>query len=245
MLRPLSRLWHRKAADSDAAARGAILAGVVGLHLAILAGLLSYRILLPEEPEGPAMRLDLPLPLAEVPAPARTHPVIGLHLVPVPLPDLVPDLPKLSAGRQEERRLPPRRTREEVMAEEALTPSVAARSLAGRGFDLISPPSYALPQLRNRLPVYPEVARRQGEEGLVILRVLVDPSGRSQSVLIHRSSGFPRLDEAAQQAVLRWRFYPAERGRVPVTAWLLVPLRFVGGVYVMVDESAFPGRQLP
>ena len=95
--------------------------------------------------------------------------------------------------------------------------------------------------MRNRLPAYPPAARRLGEEGLVILRVLVNPSGASQSVQVYRSSGHPRLDEAAVQAILRWTFVPAERGRRPVMAWLLVPVRFAGGAYVTIDESAVIG----
>ena len=73
------------------------------------------------------------------------------------------------------------------------------------------------------------------------LRVLVNPSGASQSVQVYRSSGHPRLDEAAVQAILRWTFVPAERGRRPVMAWLLVPVRFAGGAYVTIDESAVIG----
>lgn len=230
------RPWFRKpaartkGASRDVAARGVILGGVIGLHVALLAALLSYRILLPEAPDGPVIRLDLP-PLASPPQQP------GPRLLPVPLPSLVLELQEREKPDAAARRAAPQRTPDELMAEEALTPAVAANSLAARGFDLISPPSYAAPRLGNRLPAYPPAARRQLEEGVVILRVLVNPAGRSQSVEIHRSSGHARLDRAAAQAVMNWAFIPAARGRQPVTAWLLVPIRFTGGSRVMVDES--------
>jgi len=75
-------------------------------------------------------------------------------------------------------------------------------------------------------PVYPPASRRRHEEGIVVLRALVSPSGRTEEVAVHRSSGFHRLDEAARLAVLDWRFEPARRAAVPVASWVEVPVRF-------------------
>ena len=36
----------------------------------------------------------------------------------------------------------------------------------------------------------------------------------------------PRLDNAAQDAVWRWKFVPARRGDEAVSAWVLVPITF-------------------
>lgn len=55
---------------------------------------------------------------------------------------------------------------------------------------------------------YPPLARRMGEEGKVVLRVLVNEQGRAENVEIQKSSGFNRLDDAARQALLRARFKP-------------------------------------
>src|SRR5687767_13943891 len=46
-------------------------------------------------------------------------------------------------------------------------------------------------------PVYPAASRREGEEGAGLFRVLVDERGRPIDVQVMKSSGFPRLDEAA------------------------------------------------
>ena len=59
-----------------------------------------------------------------------------------------------------------------------------------------------------------------------MLDVLVSPEGLPDAVEIRRSSGSVRLDEAARIAVLRWRFVPARQGVAPVTAWVVVPIRF-------------------
>lgn len=75
-------------------------------------------------------------------------------------------------------------------------------------------------------PRYPESARRQGREGRVLLRVLVDDHGRTKSVEINASSGDQALDRAAVDAVKRWRFHPARRGNQAVESWLRVPVEF-------------------
>jgi protein TonB len=75
-------------------------------------------------------------------------------------------------------------------------------------------------------PVYPDSARREGKEGRVILRVLVDERGRSKSVEVNRSSGSAALDQAAANAMKRWRFSPARSGDVPVESWVKVPVDF-------------------
>lgn len=78
----------------------------------------------------------------------------------------------------------------------------------------------------NPLPSYPLAARRRGIEGAVALKVAVDAEGRPQAVAVVASSGSDMLDEAALNAVRRWRFTPARRGGVAVAADIIVPIRF-------------------
>jgi protein TonB len=59
-------------------------------------------------------------------------------------------------------------------------------------------------------PVYPRLSRRRGEEGTVTLSVDVTASGRADRVEIIRSSGHPRLDQAACRAVRDASFTPAQ-----------------------------------
>lgn len=80
--------------------------------------------------------------------------------------------------------------------------------------------------LDNPKPLYPHASRRLREEGKVLLRVRVSAAGHAESVEIKHSSGFPRLDQAAEEVVSRWRFVPARRGDEAVAAWVQVPITF-------------------
>ncbi len=73
---------------------------------------------------------------------------------------------------------------------------------------------------------YPVDAWRRHEQGTVILRVLVDADGNVLTVEVETSSGSPRLDRAARDAVKSWRFNPAKHGGVALSAWARVPVSF-------------------
>ncbi|HMN43761.1 MAG TPA: energy transducer TonB [Povalibacter sp.] len=90
----------------------------------------------------------------------------------------------------------------------------------------ITLPRFDADYLSNPAPTYPSVSRRLREQGLVILRVRVTPAGAAAVVQVDRTSGFPRLDTAAVDAVQHWRFVPARRGDEAVEAWVLVPVEF-------------------
>ena len=78
----------------------------------------------------------------------------------------------------------------------------------------------------NPSPRYPLASRLLGEEGKVLLRVFVDSTGRTREASVRSSSGFPRLDGAALQAVWEWTFKPAIKAGRNVQAAVLVPIRF-------------------
>lgn len=80
--------------------------------------------------------------------------------------------------------------------------------------------------LDNPKPVYPAIARRLGETGRVLLRVRVGADGSALEVVLKTSSGSPRLDESAQEAVSRWKFVPARQGDTPIESWVIVPIVF-------------------
>jgi protein TonB len=80
--------------------------------------------------------------------------------------------------------------------------------------------------LNNPRPAYPTLSRRLGEEGRVLLRVLVRADGTPAEVTLHQSSGYARLDQAALEAVRKWRF-TVRRGGAAVAAPVLVPISFI------------------
>ena len=83
-----------------------------------------------------------------------------------------------------------------------------------------TPPSTQGRGARITQPEYPPASRRAGEEGTVQLQVFVLESGRAGEVKVARSSGFPKLDEAAINEVKRnWRFVPGKEDGKPVSMW--------------------------
>lgn len=82
------------------------------------------------------------------------------------------------------------------------------------------------PQIVERVePRYPDLLRRAGVEGRVVVRVLVGTDGRAERVEVLRSDheGF---DAATVEAVRRWRFAPAVQAGQPVRVWMTVPVRY-------------------
>ena len=81
--------------------------------------------------------------------------------------------------------------------------------------------------LQNPKPDYPALSVRRGEQGQVVLNVLIGVDGKAQKAEVAQSSGFERLDAAALATVQRWRYVPGKRSGVPEAMWFKVPLAFV------------------
>lgn len=67
-------------------------------------------------------------------------------------------------------------------------------------------------------PVYPRSAQRMNEEGSVVVRIRVNTSGRVETAVVEKSSGFSRLDDAAVEAAKRGRFKPYTENGVAFVA---------------------------
>jgi protein TonB len=115
---------------------------------------------------------------------------------------------------------PPEPEPEPTAAPEQAPQTILADDTRGARTDLL--PSY----LRNPSPVYPELARAQGDEGTVLLDVHVLPSGRCGEIRVLASSGHALLDEAAVRAVRGWVFKPATRWRQPIPFRVEIPITF-------------------
>ena len=94
------------------------------------------------------------------------------------------------------------------------------------------PPKVELPSsdadyLQNPKPAYPAISKRLGEQGKVVIRVLIGVDGTAQRAEIRQSSGYDRLDQAALSTVQRWRYVPGKRGGVAEAMWFNVPINFV------------------
>lgn len=119
---------------------------------------------------------------------------------------------------------------EDESAIPAQAPAETPAPKAGTGTQVASiaptPPNFSAAYLKNPAPSYPLAARRTGEQGTVTLRVRVTREGLPERVRVEKTSGSPRLDTAALDAVRSWRFVPARRGATTIESWVLVPVVF-------------------
>ncbi len=99
------------------------------------------------------------------------------------------------------------------------------------------------PAAGNPPPDYPAEARRKGQEGTVVLRVIIEPDGRVAGATVARSSGFELLDRAALDAARVWRFLPARDGDAAVRCTADLPVEFV--LRAPTSMSIARGRSRP
>jgi len=78
--------------------------------------------------------------------------------------------------------------------------------------------------IRQVKPVYPDMARQSETEGVVVLLVGVDEFGNVIEASVIQS--VPGLDQAAIDAVMKWKFKPAKQRDVPVPVRISLPIRF-------------------
>jgi protein TonB len=194
----------------------------IGLSVTLALHLLAAALLLSYEPARRALiaaapiMVDLIVP-ARVEPPKPQPPVVQPKPRPVtktPLPQVVelPVLTALAAPQSPVVAAPP-----PPQVEAAAPPTPPA---------MLTQPIFNADYLNNPAPLYPSVSRRMGEQGRLLLRVLVNANGGADEVQVRTSSGFLRLDEAARETVRRWKFVPAKRGAEPVPAWVLIPISF-------------------
>lgn len=120
-------------------------------------------------------------------------------------------------------------TQSEALAEKAPAPAPAPAMVSAPPAPVSSMPktiTSGVEYIQAPQPVYPPMSKRMGEQGKVVLRVLVSKTGKAGDVQIQSSSGSARLDEAGRQAAMRAVFKPhLEDGRA-VAVYVIVPLTF-------------------
>lgn len=149
--------------------------------------------------------------------------------VEVEAPPEVPDLPKI----QDAPRLPP--IIKPVPDEDAPPEVEPWRSIIDPYEPITAPrpPDYegfvassTLPRIQFQAKAdYPEIARRSGLEGTVIVSARVNVSGRVDQVFVIQGA-HPILERAAMDAAAKCRFSPAKQREMKVPAWVAIPYRF-------------------
>ena len=84
----------------------------------------------------------------------------------------------------------------------------------------IRPPA----KTRHVPPIYPQIARANGVQGIVILEAVISETGRVRDVRVLRS--IPLLDNAAIDAVRQWQFTPTLLNGQPVPIVMTVTVSF-------------------
>ncbi|MHB1292234.1 MAG: energy transducer TonB [Sulfuricella sp.] len=195
---------------------------VVGLHVAVAFMLLSMNAA-PTSPQLTTLMVSVIQPESpkESPSQAEAAPPSQKPVARRPVPKAVPlPRPQTLAAKADE----PGAAAEAPVVKEVLAPAPASAPAMTEA--PVTQPRFDAGYLDNPAPAYPSISRRMGEDGKVLLRVFVEPNGRPSQIQINAGSGSPRLDQAAQEAVWRWKFIPARRGNETVGAWVLVPIVF-------------------
>lgn len=220
----------------------------LGLHAVVLAMVLSSPVVqvAPGQPEALDVQFVELAPANPAP-PAAADSQAQAVPDPVPVPQPVPEAEPKPRPIHKTRSAPPARTRTAPVREarpvHAASPSLDAASAASATRSDAAPAARGRPQAadpdrprvvgrvdylgKRPAPVYPRLSERRGEQGRVVLRVLISPQGTVADVKIQHSSGYARLDEAAVQAVRQARFRPYTENGIAYPARVDIPFDFV------------------
>ena len=157
----------------------------------------------PPKPQPIVKQLPKPVVIAAKPSPAPAP-----FVTPVPPPEPPPTPVETPAP-------PP------VMVAPPAPPAPPAPAPAPKMI-----PASAVQYLEPIALEYPRLSKRNGETGRVLIRVYIDEAGLAKNLQVNRSSGHPRLDEAALAAVQKARFKPYTENGVAVAGWAFIPLDF-------------------
>ncbi len=169
-----------------------------------------------------------PVAAAPLPAPSRPQPQPSTAAAPAkaqptarPIPRQTPSAAPLAPGDS------PALAAEPAPPASAAPVQAAAPAVAQHAAPAaVAPARFDADYLNNPAPAYPLMSRNRGESGKVLLLVQVTAHGTAAQVEIKQGCGFPRLDQAALNAVRNWRFVPARRGDEAVAASVVVPVTF-------------------
>jgi protein TonB len=207
-------------------------AAVVLVHAALL--WLALHSLSTPTLSGPSERLMLASVVAEIPAmpamvstrpaPAPTQVTQRPQTQARPQTTAVPTAPSTVVATAAAESAPSANAAPASAAQPSAQPSTRTATPASAAVVL---PSSDADYLNNPAPVYPRMSRRMGEQGTVMVRVLINADGRAEQAEIRTSSGYARLDDAALDTVKRWRYVPGKRAGTAEAMWFNVPVRFV------------------
>jgi protein TonB len=173
----------------------------------------------PPPPPKPPEPVKPPEPPKLTPPPKTPQPVLTPPPTPQPPAPATPEPPAVLAA-------PTASVTAPVVPAAAPAPPPPAPPPPPAAPAKVELPSSKADYLHNPPPDYPRMSTRLGEQGKVVLKVLIGTDGAPQKVELVTSSGFERLDKSALDAAMRWRYVPGKRGGVAEAMWYQVPIQF-------------------
>lgn len=79
--------------------------------------------------------------------------------------------------------------------------------------------------------IYPEESKALGEQGTVVLKFLVNTKGNAETIVMVKTSGYPRLDQSATDWIKSICFAPKIKNDKPVSVWAQMPITFKTPIY--------------
>lgn len=202
-------------------ARRSLIGGVCLAHLAGAWGLMQIASVREAVAEVAPLVVDfIAAPPPAPPTPPPPPPKVVPRTLPPPPAPVIATTPVAEAAPAAMVVPPPPAEPPAPPAEPAAPPAPPAPPVAR------TIPSTAVSYLEPPAPVYPLASRRLQEQGEVLIKVEIGTDGRARQVLVSRSSGSPRLDNAALTAVRAARFKPYTENGVPLVVWTTVPIQF-------------------
>jgi periplasmic protein TonB len=185
----------------------------------------------PKSSEAPAPRpAPRPVPVVAPPPPVPAPPSERAITAPVAAAKPQPPSPPQTQPSPESKAAPvSRAAHSDREAEGAAHPEKGGAKTSGAPEKPGAPvtlPRVEAGQLGNPVPGYPPMSRRLGEQGQVLLEVLILADGSVGEIRLKTSSRYQRLDDSALKAVKKWRYLPARRGNTPIAYWYVQPINF-------------------
>jgi protein TonB len=168
---------------------------------------LSVVNLMPPPPPPPSAEEPPPPPQTKIVAPP---PLVQVPLPPISTVATTPDI------------VPPAPPAPPVAVSAPPAPAAAAM-----GSSVVQGGDLGAQMVAGKPPRYPVESRRKREQGTVVLALTLGVDGAVESLSIAQSSGFPRLDNAARDAVRGWRWKPVMRDGQAVRVKGVVEIPFI------------------
>lgn len=187
--------------------------GVVAVHAVLLTAAWLHRNALPEksvEVQSITAQLITPAPIAQQvaaesipqPAPPKPTPRVKPKVEPKPVQKVSKPMPQPVAPSPVPSPTPaPSADPTPAPAAPAAAAPSAAAGPARETMEVSAPKNVPTLQCAFVKPDYPSMSRRRGESGTAYVHFVVGVTGKIESIDLQKSSGYPRLDEAALAAM--------------------------------------------